>query len=96
MESTCRIFEMGYKEVINTLDGARLGYIRDVEIDIAGGRISAVVVPGRLRLWGLLGREPDIIIPWKNIERIGDDIILVKAEKTHFERKRSEYRLFGK
>ena len=34
---------------------------------------------GRLKLFGLLGREEDITIPWKEIEKVGEDVLLVRA-----------------
>lgn len=74
----CRIFDMGYKEVIDVESGARLGYVYDAEIDVETGQVQALYVPGRARLFGLLGREEDTLIPWANIEKIGDDIILVR------------------
>ena len=60
MENICRIFDMGFKEVINLNDGSRLGYVRDVEIELHTGRLVSIIIPGRLRLLGLLGREEDI------------------------------------
>ena len=80
MENICRIYDLGSREVINLQDGARLGYVGDVEVDIATGSVRAVVIPGRLRLFGLLGREEDKIIPWSAIEKIGSDLILVRAD----------------
>ena len=35
---------------------------------------------GRLKLFGLLGREEDVAIPWKEIEKIGEDVLLVRTE----------------
>jgi len=74
-----RLTDFRYKEVINITNGCRLGYVCDLEIDMSCGKILCVIVPGRLRFFGLLGREDDYIIPWCDIERIGDDIILVKC-----------------
>ena len=37
-----------------------------------------MVVPGRRRLFGLLGREEDRYIPWSSVRRFGEDIILVE------------------
>ena len=79
MEKICRILDMGYKEVIDLRDGARLGYVGDVEIDIETGRVQSVVIPGRLRFFGLLGREAERVVPWEDIEKIGEDIILVRT-----------------
>ena len=77
-EKSCRVFDMGYKEVINLYDGARLGYVGDVDIELESGRVTALIIPGRLRLFGLQGREEDSVIPWESIEKIGEDIILVR------------------
>lgn len=79
MEKICRILDMGYKEVIDLRDGARLGYVGDVEIDTETGRVQSMVIPGRLRLFGLLGREAERVVPWEDIEKIGEDIILVRT-----------------
>lgn len=68
------------KDVINIRTGRRLGELVDVEIDESTGRITALVVPGPSRLWGLLGGEKDIVIPWQRIVRIGPDCILVDWE----------------
>ena len=38
---------------------------------------GALIVPGRPRLLGLLGREPDRTIPWSAVRRFGEDIVLV-------------------
>jgi hypothetical protein len=37
------------------------------------------VVPGRLRLFGLLGREEDRVFPWEAVRRFGADTILVET-----------------
>ena len=73
----CRMADMRSKEVINVKDGSRLGCVCDIEIDTATAKIYALVIYGRLRLFGLLGREDDIVIRWDDIEVIGDDTILV-------------------
>ncbi|NLA84518.1 MAG: YlmC/YmxH family sporulation protein [Clostridiales bacterium] len=68
------------KEVINVRDGRRLGNIIDMEFDLYEGRITAIVVPGASRFFGLLREEDDIVIPWTQIKKIGDDVILVDVE----------------
>jgi len=80
MEKTCRLLDMGCKEVINLSDGARLGYVRDVELDTESGQITTLIIPGRLRCFGLLGREADTLVPWSAIERLGEDIIFIRHE----------------
>lgn len=65
------------KEVINLADGRRLGYVQDVEANFETGEITAIIVPGSSKMFAL-GQKNDIVIPWNNIKRIGDDIILVE------------------
>lgn len=73
----CRVFDLHRKEVVNIRDGTRLGTVGDLEIDTATAKILSLVLYGRLRLFGLLGREEDRVIPWSEIRIIGEDIILV-------------------
>lgn len=73
-----RIAELRYKEVISVEDGTRYGYVGDMEVDLESGQVKALVVPGRRRFFGLLGREEDKVIPWTSVRRFGEDIILVE------------------
>ena len=54
---TCRMDALRDKEVINVKDGGRMGFVGDVEVDVGEAKLTAVVVLGRLRLFGLLGRD---------------------------------------
>ncbi|MDE6589531.1 MAG: YlmC/YmxH family sporulation protein [Oscillospiraceae bacterium] len=76
----CRIAELQYKEVIDISDGTRYGFVEDVELDPERGAIESIVVGGRPRWFGLLGREPDQVFPWPSIKRFGEDIILVEGK----------------
>lgn len=75
-----RIYEMRQKEVINTRDGCRLGYICDIEVDTENGKIEKIIVPGPGKIFGIFGREQEYQIPWDAIKQIGDDLILVDVE----------------
>lgn len=76
-----RVGELRCKEVIDVTDGTRYGWVGDAELDLETGRVKALVVPGRRRFFGLLGREPDRIFPWERVRRFGEDIILVEGEE---------------
>ena len=80
--------ELKYKEVIDVHTGLRLGYICDAEFDDKEGRIIAVVTPGRAKLFGLLGREDDYVLPWDSIAKVGSDIILIEITGELTRRKR--------
>ena len=73
-----RIGDLRWKEVINVNDGTRYGYVGDAEVDVGTGQIRALIVPGRLRWFGLLGREPEQVFPWSAVKRFGEDLILVE------------------
>ncbi len=67
-----------HKEVININDGKRLGYVQDVCADLETGRITSIIVPGSNKVLNLFIQSNEIVIPWKNIRCIGDDLILVE------------------
>ena len=73
----CRVTELHNKEVINVCDGMRLGCVDDVEVDTHTAQLVAIVLHGRPKALGLLGCEEDLVIPWKEIEVIGEETILV-------------------
>ena len=85
-----RITQMRYKEVVDIQSGSRYGGVGDLEIDLETGRVCALVVPGRLRLFGLLGRERERVFPWSAVRCFGEDIILVDGgeEKSSEKQKR--------
>ncbi len=76
-----RFSEFRMKEVVNVADGCRIGYISDIEICLPEGQITALIVPGPFKWLGCICREADFVIPWRNIKRIGKDIILVEVER---------------
>lgn len=65
------------KEVINTEDCKRLGYIEDMCIDIECGRVISFTVRDCSGFFP--GKGSEICIPWENITKIGDDIIFVNV-----------------
>jgi YlmC/YmxH family sporulation protein len=75
----CCVEDLAQKDVINTMDGRRLGFVGDVEIDVCDGKVVSLIIYGRAKLCGLLGREDDLVVPWGSIQKIGDDTILVNC-----------------
>ncbi len=68
------------KEVISITEAKRLGFISDIDIDFEKGVIESIIIPGRSRFFGMFGASEDIHIPWSDIYKIGDDLILVKTQ----------------
>ena len=77
---SCCIAELRNKEVICKSNGARLGNVDDVEIDIVNGKLVSIVIYGKGRMMGFLGKCVDIVIPWCDIDIIGEDTILVNCD----------------
>ncbi len=75
-----RLEDLTQKEVINIKDGARLGFVSDVDINIKTGCVINIIVAGPCKVFGLFGRDSEYIISWGDIKRIGDDIILVDVD----------------
>ncbi len=75
----CRIDEMKNKQVVCVKDGCVLGYISDIELDTEKGTLTSIVIYGRLRFFGLFGREEDIVIPYEDIKVIGAETVLVST-----------------
>jgi YlmC/YmxH family sporulation protein len=72
--------ELREREVVNVIDGRRLGLASDLEIEIETGRIKAIVVPGPGKFLKLFGKSEEFVIPWEWIKKIGVDVILVEAK----------------
>ncbi|WP_264737128.1 YlmC/YmxH family sporulation protein [Cytobacillus firmus] len=75
-----KISEFQMKDVVNVADGKKLGNIGDIDININTGKIEAVIIGGSGKVLGFFGKDADIVIPWKNILKIGEDVILVRYQ----------------
>lgn len=75
METT--FCELRGKEVINICDGKRLGRIIDIVFETNYGKILGFVVPCYNKSWNIFKTSEDIFIPFCNVRKIGDDVILV-------------------
>lgn len=58
----------------------KLGFVDDIIFDAERAEVLSLVVYGRPKLFGLLGRGSDCTIPWGSIQMIGEDTILIKGE----------------
>lgn len=73
-----KVSEFQIKDVVNVSDGKRLGNIDDIEINLDTGKIESVIIGGMGRVLGFFGKDEEVIIPWQNILKIGEDVILVR------------------
>ncbi|MFR2011482.1 MAG: YlmC/YmxH family sporulation protein, partial [Christensenellales bacterium] len=77
-----RICELREKEVVNVCDGERLGNICDIDFEERTGRICTLVIPGPCKIFGIIGRDSEYLIPYECVKRIGADVVLVEIEAT--------------
>ena len=63
-------------EVIDIDTGSKMGFIKDFKIDCNTNKIISLILPGEIKSW--FGKEEEIEILWKDIIKIGSDVILVK------------------
>jgi len=75
-----KISDFQTKDVINIVDGKKLGQVSNLELDLRQGRIDSIVVPTATRFFGMFGSGNDVIIPWRNIVKIGADVVLVRLD----------------
>ena len=69
--------DLQLKEIIDVSSGKRLGSIIDVVVD-SNGFINKMMLDNRKNKGRLFSsNKEDFYIEWKNIVKLGDDIILV-------------------
>ena len=68
--------EFQNKDVINITDGKKIGNIIDCKVDVANGIIKSFLLVPYKGIFSFKGNGK-IEIEYKNIERIGEDVILV-------------------
>lgn len=74
----CSVNSLCNKDVITVNDGMKIGTVSDAEFDTETGCITALIISGKQRFFGIVGKTEDIRINWCDIEVIGDDTILIK------------------
>lgn len=74
-ENELSFCELRAKEVVNATDGKRMGRIVDLIFSRDDGTVSGIVVPFSKR--SFFGKNQDVFIPWRCVQKIGEDVILV-------------------
>lgn len=67
------------KDVVQLGSGTKLGRADDLDLELSNARVRGLILRGRPRWFGLLGRGEDLVISWQQIEIIGEDVILVNC-----------------
>jgi YlmC/YmxH family sporulation protein len=77
-----RISDMRNLRVVNVSNGKVLGKIIDLVLDVNKGAVRAIVMPGDSKWPAIWRTEKDVEVPWKQIRKIGKDVILVEQPDT--------------
>ena len=72
-----KLSELQDKDIVNINDGKKIGRIVDARIN-SDGFIEYLVVDERRNIRNILSSNSDINISFKQIKRIGSDVILVE------------------
>lgn len=73
-----RLSELQNKTVINVVDGKEIGNIIDLSIDNKGNTIGLIVEKHKFFISYFI-KNSEISISWDQIEKIGEDVILVRV-----------------
>lgn len=74
-----KVSDLRMRDVVNIVDGRRLGVIKDIDLDLEEGRVKSIILPGAGRFMGFLSKNDDLVIPWEKIRKLGVDVILVEV-----------------
>jgi len=74
-----RLSSLQCLEVVNIIDGRRLGFISDIVFILPIGQIEAIVVEPALfrRFYRLFFGYNELVIPWCQVVTVGEDVVLV-------------------
>lgn len=71
-----RLSELQNKDVINITDGKKVGNIIDIDIE-SNGKMTSLIVEKSKFFVSMFSNKNELEIKWEQIEKIGEDVILV-------------------
>ena len=71
-----RLSDLQNKDVINITDGKKVGNIIDIDIASNGQMMSLIVEKSKFFV-SMFSNKNELEIKWEQIEKIGEDVILV-------------------
>ena len=75
-----RLSEIQNKDVINLNTGRKIGNIIDIKINRESGKIESLILE-RKKFSSIFNSNDEIEIYWTQINKIGEDVILVESLK---------------
>ena len=73
-----RLSDLQTKTIVNVKDGKNIGSIIDANINFDGS-IESLVIESPKKILSF-SKDDDMVVRWKEISKIGDDVILVDVK----------------
>lgn len=73
-----RLSDLQAKKIVSIASGRNLGMIIDVDV-LENGTIESLIIEQNKNIFSL-NRESDTRVFWNDIEKIGEDVILIKKD----------------
>lgn len=86
--------ELCEKSVVNLSTGGNLGRVDDLEFSPENASVTHLIIYGKPRLFGLLGRGEDMRVEWSRIRTIGTDVVLIESDAQCKEEKASPAKIW--
>lgn len=77
--SELSFLELRTKEIVNCIDGRKLGRIIDLIFSSDSGKVKGIIAPYCRK--GFFSKSQDIYIPWNCVKKIGEDVIIVEVQE---------------
>lgn len=75
-----RLSDLQNKNLVNINTGKNIGNIVDVNVDYDSGKIKTLIIESKGNTFSFFNKEMDLEIKWEDIEKIGEDVILVNVK----------------
>lgn len=77
-----KISDLRNMRIVNMANGKVLGKISDLVMDVNRGYVKAIILPGGNSWPVFLRNAKEVEVPWGNIKKIGQDVIIVDMPET--------------
>ena len=71
-----RLSDLQSKDVINIIDGKKVGNIIDIAIE-NDGKMTSLIVEKSKFFTSMFSNKNELEIKWEQVQKIGEDVILV-------------------
>ena len=77
----CTLTDLKRKEIVDSKTGVILGRADEIQFDTETSNIVSMIIYGRPKFFGFLGRDSDLSVKFEDISLIGKDAVLVTASE---------------